>query len=150
MKIKCKVQECSRPSVKDGFCGWCHKKYLKGIYSISGELSLKAQAEASRKNMLKQKKDKKEKQKEIAEKKNKIKGRLSTNLLKVLQQEDSNTDKPFYCNALGFFTSNSVCFARMFIFQRHNECLKCQLHDDKLDALNKFLDSKEGEKNGQE
>lgn len=146
MKSKCKVEDCSRPSIKDGFCGWCLKKHIVGKYDHFGALSLKEQIKLNQKISKQKNKEKKEKQAQIDLKKKDIKGRLTTGLLKVLQEDNADLKKTFYCNKLDFFSSEAVCFARMFIFEKPKECMKCNVHDLKLDGIIEVLKLKEDKK----
>jgi len=41
-RIKCKVDKCKHPATKQsGFCGWCEKKYVRGILLADGRLANK-------------------------------------------------------------------------------------------------------------
>lgn len=146
-KVKCKVSDCSRPAKKEGFCGWCHRRYLKGIYAFDGTLSY----EEAQKKVKKEKREKEKKKKTKLQiwnnRKEEIKNRLTTPKLKIFQSEFPESRVTFHCPKLEICITQAECYGRIYLSEKFKKCNKCHIHDEHMEALEMFLNI-EGDKNG--
>ena len=148
-KKECKVSNCDKPSKKAGFCGWCHRKYVKGILNHDGSLAYKE----AKKQQAKARRDaKREAKKELdvwKSRKEDIKSRLTLPLLKVIQDEHPETRESFGCPVFSIQMSEVECYGRIYLRNRYKECAKCHIHDGRMGFLEEYLDkqeAKDGEK----
>lgn len=148
-KPKCKVSECSRPAKKAGFCGWCHKKYEKGVYNINGELTYNEAKKQLKKKQREARRIKKRAEQEWKERKEAIKSRLKRPMLKVLQQEHPETRDSMHCPVLKICICEASCYGRIYIHEKPKECKTCHVHDKRMGFLEEFINTQEA-KNGKE
>lgn len=134
---KCKTR-CGRLARTDGFCGTCYIKYRKGDLLEDGQKSGALKA-----------KEKKEKEKEkrkvlktIKKKKERLSEELTKNHLEVLKEKPEYTEVKG-CPLYNFWTSDVICFNRLYVDKRR-KCLKCTVHNDKVDVLIDLLEDKDG------
>lgn len=117
----CKAYDCDKPSnkKKEGFCGWCFRKYQKGLLDSEGN-RLRTWDEV----------------------KVDISAKLNPEKLKAFGEANPDLQKTFGCEKLNIFVDPVVCMGRIFLSERpKKECKKCRLHDSKFPILEKFLDS---------
>lgn len=131
--ILCKTK-CGRKATENNWCGRCFAKFQKGYFTESGAVhpdilwkeKLKAERQAKRAN--------KQKQLLLEETKEQIKQRLDTKLLKIITDQSPDMSQPKYCDALSFWTSDAICYSRLYISLNKN-CARCKLHDGTAEAL---------------
>jgi intein/homing endonuclease len=143
MSKECKVEECSRPAKTKGFCGWCYRKYERGLYESDGSLSLEEAVKKTARDARKARRESTKLLREFKEKKEKIKKRLSHGTLRVLQERHEETRSTFHCPEFNICMSEAVCYGRIFISGKYRECNKCRVHENRMDFLKKFLDDQE-------
>lgn len=146
-KVKCKVSDCSRPGKKEGFCGWCHRKYKKGLYDFDGTLSYKEAQKKALKEKREREKKKKSKLQIWKSRKKEIKSRLTIASLKVLQSENPESRVTFHCPTLEICITQAECYGRIYLSDKFKKCAKCHIHDEDMEKLEQFLNI-EGETNG--
>jgi hypothetical protein len=130
----CKTK-CGRKGLNgDGWCSSCYAKHKKGYYLSTGEVSpdiLKRQRELEAKR---KKRAVRKAARMLESVKQDLCQKLTPSVLKVLATTDDQLDKPVYCEKLAFWTSDAICYSRLFITQ-NKKCSKCKVHDNKLDDL---------------
>jgi hypothetical protein len=149
VKSKCKVIECKHTAKKSGFCGWCFRKFEKGIYADDGTLTYDASQKKIAQVRRAAKREEKEKLRIWTLRKEEIKSRLTVAHLKVLQVEHPEIRVGFHCRALSICMEEAACYNRIYLQNRYKECTRCHIHDDKMDFLEEFL-SKQEDKIGKE
>lgn len=115
-KPKCLVGDCEWPAKTKGLCGWCLKKFKKGMLDEAGN-----------------------KIRSVEEKKASIKARLTRDNLKLYQVSDPESLKSFGCSKLQIFIEPASCYRRIFIEGSKKECRNCLVHKDRFDTLERFL-----------
>lgn len=114
----CKVEGCDKVSKKEGFCGWCFRKYQKGLLDIEGD-----------------------KVRTWDEVKADVSAKLDVDKLRAFGDENPEFQKTFGCEKLNIFVDPIVCLGRIFLADHpKKECKKCRLHDSKFPILEAFLD----------
>jgi hypothetical protein len=137
--------KCGKKGAYEGWCAACYSKYKKGVYTSDGSLS---PAAIKRQKEVDDKKRKKEVRREVVKLetvKEDLAKSLTPSILKVLSSENPDMDKPKYCERLAFWTSDSICYSRLFISQ-NKKCSKCKLHNKSLDSLLQLVE-KNNDKN---
>lgn len=138
----CKVPNCDKKVRTDGFCFFCYSRHSRGLVNNDGKKTNKAIAEEKKVAKLKEKAAKRIKERQMEADKDFISKNLTKDRLKILQTKYPENTKPWYCEKLSFFTSNDICFYRIYTAERKNpDCLKCKIHDDKLGILKEFISS---------
>jgi hypothetical protein len=118
---KCKVSGCTHNSnpKKDGFCGWCYNRFEKGMLDVEGNRILSWK-----------------------ERKERIRGKIEMEHLKVLQDAHPEVNDNFVCTKIQITIEEASCFRRMFIDQfPRSACKACHIHDQRFDFLEDFLDA---------
>lgn len=149
MKIvkECKVETCKKPAKKTGFCGWCYRKFEKGIYDTTGAMSYKASQKEKAKERRAFKREEKEKEIIWNKKKDSLKNKIKLSHLKVLQKTNPETRNLLQCRVLDICISEIECIARIYLNSnkdRHKECNQCHLHDSRIDFLEDFVKTQGG------
>lgn len=136
----CKTKCGKKSSTSDGWCATCYAKFKKGYYIFSGDISpviIRKQQAIAEKRMRRE-------ARKVAKQLELIKESLSTKLtsihLKVLPTQSPEADKPKYCEKLAFWTSDTVCYSRLFIVN-NKRCNKCKIHDASFEALLQFVEN---------
>ncbi len=141
-KPECKTK-CGKPSTVEGWCTVCYSKFKRGYFTASGSLSPE---------VIKQQKEKAEKAAKkaarLAQKrheflKEELGSRLNSSHLKILADQVPESTQQHYCEALSFWTSDTVCYSRLFI-SKNKKCAKCKVHNDKLESLHTFMENCNG------
>jgi glycerol kinase len=133
-KVLCKTKCGRKGAVADGWCSICFAKYQKGRFTSSGEIH----PDVIRKQRMIEEKKKKLEVKRAKRKLSIIKEELSSKLtsskLKILTENYPDMNKPKYCKSLEFWTSDTVCYSRLFV-TNNKKCVKCKVHDSSLENL---------------
>jgi len=118
-KKTCKAHGCIRGPKKDkkGFCGWCFKKLERKELTEDGT-----------------------KIRNWKELKEDISPRLDTTKLRAFGIAHPEYTETIGCARLNIFVDPVVCIGRLFI-QDRKQCKKCDVHRDKIEDLENFLDS---------
>jgi hypothetical protein len=118
-KKTCKAHGCVRGPKKDKkeFCGWCFKKFERKELTEDG---------VKIRTWLELKED--------------ISPRLDVVKLKAFGVAHPKYTETFGCGRLNIFVDPVVCMGRLFIHDR-KQCKKCDVHRDKIEDLENFLDS---------
>jgi hypothetical protein len=130
----CKTKCGRNGMVVDGWCSACFAKHKKGYFTSSGELHpdiLRKQRELEEKR---KKRAIRRAARELKSIKDALCQKLTLPVLKVLNVANQEMDKPKYCEKLDFWTSDTVCYSRLFITQ-HKKCAKCTVHNSSLENL---------------
>jgi hypothetical protein len=140
---KCIGFECKRSSSIDKFCGFCYKKFKKGILKQNGELTFAAESEKRKKQLKEEKKLKQLKIKILAEKKSYLKEIITVAKLKTIQ-DLPEYKATFSCPILQMQVCQANCINRMFLAEyTKKECKKCSFHNEKYDTWIKDLKATE-------
>lgn len=123
---------CGEAAQDNGWCRKCHTKYKKGYFIASGEVNPAILAKI---------KAKEEKQKIQAIKvahKNIFKIITPSNL-RALEAAAPDMNSAKYCKQLEFWTSDVVCYSRLFL-RDYKDCYGCKIHNDSFISLNEKLE----------
>lgn len=118
-KKTCIAHGCTKSPKKDkkGFCGWCFKNFEKGLYTEDG-IKIRSWKQI----------------------KSDISPRLDIPKLKGFALAHPEYTETFGCPTLQHFVDPIVCIGRQFIHDK-KKCKKCELHRDKIEDLEKYLDT---------
>lgn len=118
-KKTCIAHGCVRAPKKDkkGFCGWCFKKFEKGLYTEEG-IKIRSWKEI----------------------KADVSPRMTIEKLKGFAEAHPEYTITFGCPTLHHFVDPIVCIGRQFVHDK-KQCKKCELHRDKIEDLESYLDS---------
>lgn len=117
----CQAYNCDKPSnpKKEGMCGWCYRKYQKGLLDAFGN-----------------------KVRTWDEVKADVSAKLDTTKLKLFGETHPEYQATFGCDKLNLFIDPIACMNRIFLTERpKKECKKCRVHDEKIPTLEAFLDN---------
>jgi hypothetical protein len=136
----CKTKCAKKASTTDGWCASCYAKFQKGYFTVGGDISpavLKKQKDIAER---KARREARRSAKRLESVKETIKTKITSNHLRVLSVSSPEADKPKYCEKLSFWTSDTVCYSRLFIVN-NKRCSKCKIHDPSLETLLQFMEN---------
>lgn len=134
---KCKTG-CDRKARIVGFCGICYTKYLKGYFLKTGKKHPDILEKEKQQKLAKQKKAIKKEANNRKRDKEELKKVFTKDLLKILQTVEPSTAATKPCPHLDFWTSDAICYNRLFIINRR-ECENCKDHDHSVPHLLEFI-----------
>lgn len=131
---------CGKKCLQNGWCGRCYAKYAKGHYTADGQISPDILRKKRQEEIKKEQRDSKRLARRIEIVKEELKTKLNSNLLKILSDTNPESNKPKHCERLAFWTSDTVCYSRLFITQ-NKKCNKCKIHDSSVESLLSFVEN---------
>jgi hypothetical protein len=136
-KLHC-ITGCGRKPRTEDFCSNCYVKFLRGHFRKDGSKHPDIVAKEKALEIKRAKRQLKANAKKIEDDKQHLRKYLSRDLLKVLQNTDPETDKSKFCPHWDFWTSDAICYGRLFILNK-KDCDRCHEHDGKIEMLKTFV-----------
>lgn len=144
-KLKSCITGCGRKPRTDNFCGNCYTKFLKGHFLKNGTKHPDVIAKEKAIAIKREKKSHRENLKNKLKEKEFLKTNFTKDLLKVLQDSDTSVAAPKYCPHWDFWTSDAICYGRLFISKK-KDCEDCHDHDSKFSNLKTFIEDSTNDK----